>query len=97
MDQLEESLIAIQRVRKDLPDTVNSYLNYTSRVKHKSLTMVALGVYAQCEMCISMNVAEALENGATKDEVLESVMLSVAMGGGPKMMYMKYVYEALDL
>ena len=65
--------------------------------KHKSLTMVALGVYAQCEMCISMNVAEALENGATKDEILESVMLSVAMGGGPKMMYMKYVYEALDL
>ncbi len=105
MDKLEGSLIAIQRVRDDLADITNAYLNYTSKVKmkgelsvkHKSLTMVSLSLFAQCEMCIEMNVTEAKESGATKEEILETAMLAVSMGGGPKMMYMKYVYEALDL
>jgi AhpD family alkylhydroperoxidase len=105
MDELEKSLIAIQHIRKDLPDIVNSYLNYTSKIKssgnidgkNKALILVSLSLYAQCEMCIAMNVAEALEAGASKDEILESAMLAVSMGGGPKMMFIKYIYEALEV
>lgn len=58
---------------------------------------MSLALYAQCEMCIEMNVGEALEAGASKDEIIEAAMLSISMGGGPKMMYMKYVYDALDI
>jgi len=54
-------------------------------------------LYVQCEMCIAMNVSDAQEEGATKDEILETAVLAVSMCGGPKMMYMKYVYDALDL
>lgn len=105
MDELEKSLLAIQRVRTDMPDVANAYLNYTSKVKggaalsakQSRLTMIAISLYAQCEMCIAMNVSEALEAGATKEEILESAMLAVSMGGGPKMMYMKFVYDALDV
>jgi len=43
-----------------------------------------------------MNVGVAIEAQATRIEILEAAMLSVSMGGGPKMMYMKYVLEALD-
>jgi AhpD family alkylhydroperoxidase len=105
MDKLEQSLIAIQRSRAEFPDITNAYLNYTSKVKkgnkinakYKALIMVALSLYAQCEMCISMNVDEALSEGATQEEIFESAMLAVSMGGGPKMMYMQYIYDAFDV
>ena len=105
MDSLEQSLIGIQRIREDMPDATNAYLNYTSKVKaqgalsvrEKSLILVSLALLSQCEMCIHMNVSEAIENGVKKEEILEAALLAVSMGGGPKMMYMKYVYEALDL
>jgi len=104
MDSLEGSLLAIQKLREEMPDTVNAYLNYSTKVKggeelgekQKSLILVSLSLFAQCEMCILMNVGVAIEAKATRTEILEAAMLSVSMGGGPKMMYMKYVLEALD-
>jgi AhpD family alkylhydroperoxidase len=104
MNELEKSLIAIQKLREDIPDSVNAYLNYTSKVKsgseldekQKALILVSLALHSQCETCILMNVDLAIESGASKLEILEAAMLSVSMGGGPKMMYMKYVIEAFD-
>jgi len=34
--------------------------------------------------------------GAKKEEILEAAMLSVAMGGGPVMMYMKFVLAEFE-
>ena len=104
MDSLESSLLAIQKIRTELPETVNAYLNYSTKVKsgeelsekQKELILVSLSLFSQCESCILMNVGVAIEAQATRIEILEAAMLSVSMGGGPKMMYMKYVLEALD-
>ncbi len=104
MDNLEESLIAIQKLREDMPESVNAYLNYTNKVKtkgdldekQKSLIILALSLQARCEMCISLNTSASIELGATKNEVLETAMLSVAMGGGSIMMYMKFVLAEFE-
>jgi AhpD family alkylhydroperoxidase len=104
MDSLEESLIAIQKFREEMPDEVNAYLSYTSKVKtpcyldekSKSLIMVSLSLQSKCEMCITMNTSAAIEAGATKKEVLEAAMLSVAMGGGSIMMYIKYILSEFE-
>jgi len=104
MDNLEESLIAIQKLREDMPDSVNAYLNYTNKVKtggdlnekQKSLIVLALSLQAKCEMCISLNTSASIELGATKNEILETAMLSVAMGGGSIMMYMKFVLAEFE-
>ena len=105
MDELEKSLLAIQKFRLEMPDSVNAYLNYTSKIKagsaldekQKALIMVSLSLHSKCEMCISMHTSTAIEAGASKQEILEASMLSVAMGGGPIMMYMKYVLEELEI
>jgi len=105
MDALERSLIGIQKFREELPEGVNAYLNYSSKIrqgsaldeKQKSLITISLSLLTKCEMCISMNVGSARELGVTKEEILEASMLAVAMGGGPIMMYMKFVLEELDL
>jgi len=33
MDNLEQSLIAIQKLRNEISDSVNAYLNYSTKVK----------------------------------------------------------------
>jgi AhpD family alkylhydroperoxidase len=104
MENLEESLIAIQKLREEFPDSINAYLNYTTKVKssgqldekQKAIIMVALSLQSKCEMCISMNTGAAIEAGATKEEIMEAAMLSVAMGGGTIMMYMKFILNEFD-
>jgi alkylhydroperoxidase/carboxymuconolactone decarboxylase family protein YurZ len=89
MDSLESSLVAIQKIRAELPETVNAYLNYSTKVKsgeelsdkQKALILVSLSLFAQCESCILMNVGIAIETQATRVEILEVAMLSVSMGG----------------
>lgn len=55
--------------------------------KAKELISVAIGVYNRCEYCIVFHVYKALESGATREEILEAAMVSVAFGGGPAMAY----------
>jgi len=43
-----------------------------------------------------MNTSLAIESGATKEEILEAPMLSVAMDGGSIMMYMKYILAEFE-
>jgi len=103
--KLESALVGIQKTRAILPDQVNAYLNFTQKVKsdgaisekNKALILVSLAVYAQCEMCIESNVTNALSTNASKEEIVEAALTAVSMGGGPKMMYMQYVHDALEL
>lgn len=56
-------------------------------VKTKELISVAIGAYNRCEYCIVFHVYKALEAGATREEIMEAAMVSVAFGGGPSMAY----------
>lgn len=65
--------------------------------KTKELMSVAIGVYSRCEYCIVYHCYKALESGATREEILESAMVSVAFGGGPSMAYASTLLnECLD-
>lgn len=55
--------------------------------KAKELISVAIGVYNRCEYCIVFHAYKALEAGATREEIMEAAMVSVAFGGGPAMAY----------
>src|SRR5690554_37765 len=56
-------------------------------VKTKELMSVAIACYNRCEYCIVYHCYKALEAKATKEEIIESAMVSVAFGGGPSMAY----------
>jgi AhpD family alkylhydroperoxidase len=64
--------------------------------KTKELISVALAVKSQCPYCIAFHVKNALELGATEEEIIESAYLAVLMGGGPALAYMSYVFDALE-
>lgn len=64
-----------------------SYTPGAVDVKTKELISVAIAAYNRCEYCIVFHVFKALEAGATREEIMEAAMVSVAFGGGPSMAY----------
>jgi len=63
-------------------------------LKSKELISIAIGCYNRCEYCIVYHAYKAFEAGATKEEILESAMVSVAFGGGPSMAYTVTLLQA---
>ncbi len=55
--------------------------------KTKEIISIAVSVFSRCEYCIVYHVHNALQAGATKEEIMESAMVAVAFGGGPSMAY----------
>lgn len=64
--------------------------------KTKELMAIAISITQQCEWCIAFHVRNALEEGATEDEIMESAWVAVLMGGGPALMHAGLVLEALE-
>jgi AhpD family alkylhydroperoxidase len=64
--------------------------------KHKELIAVAISVAVQCEGCIAYHVHDAIQAGATRQEVVESLGVAIMMGGGPAVMYACEALAALD-
>lgn len=77
------------------PDQVGAFMNLLGAayepkaldIKTKELISVGIGCYNRCEYCIVYHSYKAFEAGATKEEILEAAMVSVAFGGGPSMAY----------
>lgn len=63
--------------------------------REKELISVALSITAHCEWCIAFHVKNALELGATRQEIIESAWVAVLMGGGPALMHAKLVLDAI--
>ena len=64
-------------------------------VKQKELIAIGISINVRCEGCLSVHVAAALEAGATHEEIVETIGVSVLMGGGPAVAYAKRAYDAL--
>ena len=62
--------------------------------KTKELIALAIGVAVHCDDCIAFHVEAALKNGATRDEVMETLGMAVYMGAGPSVMYAAHAAEA---
>ncbi len=64
--------------------------------KTKELIALAIAVSLRCDGCIAFHTHDALEAGASCQEILETLGVAVMMGGGPSVIYATHVVEALD-
>jgi len=96
------SLIA--KLKTEYPNETNAFLSFMSKaeggkalsLREKELINVGLAVGAQCEWCIAVHVKQAVAAGANRDEVMEAGFMAVVMHGGPALMYMMPLLEAVD-
>ena len=64
--------------------------------KIKSLIALAIGIKAQCPYCIAVHTYNAIKEGATRQEIMETAFVVGFMGGGPSIAYIRYVIDACD-
>ncbi|WP_448190953.1 carboxymuconolactone decarboxylase family protein [Azospirillum sp. sgz301742] len=64
--------------------------------KTKELIALAIGVATRCDGCIAFHAEAAVKQGATREEVLETMGMAVYMGAGPSVMYAAQALEAFD-
>lgn len=64
--------------------------------KVKELMALAISVAIGCEGCIAYHVHDALEAGAVRAELLETIGVGVMMSGGPGTIYAAHALEAIE-
>jgi AhpD family alkylhydroperoxidase len=64
--------------------------------KTRELIALAVSVTTRCDGCIAVHAAEALEQGATKDEIAEALGVAVALNAGAAMVYSARTLDAVD-
>ena len=64
--------------------------------KTKELIAVGIAISKQCHWCIAYHVHGALESGATKEEIIETCLEAILMGGGPALMFAQLAFKAIE-
>lgn len=64
--------------------------------KTKELMCLCVGISIRCEGCILDHLNNALEAGATKEEVVETVNTALLMSGGPAYVYGGMALDAME-
>ena len=103
-DRLKDIESLLSTLERSHPDEVRAFMNFMGKAesgpaltsRQKEVINVALSVAAQCEWCIAFHVKQALDAGASRDELIEAGFLAVLMHGGPAMMYLTPVLKAID-
>jgi len=62
--------------------------------KTKELIALGIAVAVRCDDCIGFHVKAALKEGASRDEVAETLGMAIYMGAGPSVMYASHALEA---
>ena len=103
MKKLGEVKDTMQTLGKHFPDVMKSFGVFFQGIdkpgaldtKTKKLISLAISIKTQCSWCVPYYTNRAIEAGATKDEILEASMVAMKMGGGPSLMHIRWVLDAL--
>jgi AhpD family alkylhydroperoxidase len=62
--------------------------------KTKELLALGISVAVRCDDCIAFHAKAAVEHGATREEVLETLGMAIYLGAGPSVMYASHALAA---
>ncbi len=92
----------LRNVRNGVPEVMKAFSAVAQAAlapkaldtKTKELIALAISVAIRCDDCIAFHAKAAVEQGASRDEVLETLGLAIYMGAGPSVMYASHALEA---
>ncbi|HUT80472.1 MAG TPA: carboxymuconolactone decarboxylase family protein [Candidatus Bathyarchaeia archaeon] len=62
----------------------------------KELIALGISIIQNCESCMEWHISQALTNGATKEQILETVGVAIEMGGGPATVASRFAVKVLE-
>jgi len=90
--------------RRERPDEIAAFGQYLQAAradgalspKIKELMNLAMALATHCTPCVVRHTKMSLEQGATRDEILETALVAIGMGGGFAYTQSVYMLEALE-
>jgi len=91
-------------LRRERPDEIQAFGEYLKHArkagavsaKVKELMNLAIALATHCTPCVVRHTKMSLEQGATRDEIVETALVAVGMGGGLAYTQTVYMMEALE-
>ncbi len=94
----------LKELRTGLPEVMKSFGSLAHAAtdgkaldpKTKELIALGISVAVRCDACIAFHAESAVRQGATREEVMETMGMAIYMGAGPSVMYAAQAVEAYD-
>jgi len=95
---------ALKELRLGAPETMKGFSALAKsalepkalETKTKELIALAIAVATRCDACVGFHAEAAVRQGASRDEVMETMGMAIYMGAGPSVMYAAQAVEAFD-
>ena len=104
-DKLSDTKSQLRALNKAHPDATKAFGELGKAVKQdngpldfKTKEFVALGIAiaTKCDACIVLHIQALIRAGASRDEIVDVLGMTIQMGGGPSMMYAGKALECFD-
>jgi AhpD family alkylhydroperoxidase len=103
-DYTKEIVGHLRSLRGGAPDVMKAFSGLAQAalapkaldMKTKELLALGIAVAIRCDDCIGFHVEAALKQGATREEVLETLGMAIYMGAGPSVMYASHAIDAFE-
>ena len=92
----------LKKLRGGAPDVMKAFSSIAQSAlnqgaldtKTKELIALGISVAVRCDDCIAFHVKAAVDRGATREEILETLGMAIYMGAGPAAMYASHALGA---
>lgn len=103
-ESLNHCQAVMGNLAKEIPQTMEGFMSLHKgslqdgalSVKTKELISLGIAITVRCDGCIAFHVHDALQAGATRAEITETIGVAILMGGGPSVIYGCEALEALN-
>ena len=63
--------------------------------KYKELIAIGISIIINCESCLEWHIKQALDSGATEEQIIEAIEVGIEMGGGPATVSSRFSLKVL--
>lgn len=103
-ERTKELTAQLRILRSDTPEVMKAFSGLAQAAlaqkaldgRTKELIALGIAVAVRCDDCIGFHVKAALEHGASRDEVIETLGMAIYMGAGPSVMYANHAIDAFE-
>ena len=74
----------------------NTFKNGRLSKLQKEMIAIGISIVQNCESCMEWHIKQALDDGATEDEILEAIEVGIEMSGGPGTVAARFAMNVLD-
>ena len=74
----------------------NTYKDGALSKRLKEFIAIGISIAINCESCMEWHIKQAIDDGATEDEIIEAIEVGIEMSGGPGTVSARFAMNVLS-